>query len=118
MRQSRISVALTAGFLSGALVLAGCSSSSGGSEEPSTAASETTAMVPEIAVGDFTADFSAMTQLTDLAAQGEGLIQVLLPDTTTSTRYVQYDAPYLTQAFEAAGLVEGTDFKIDNAAVY
>jgi D-xylose transport system substrate-binding protein len=72
-------------------------------------------MVPEIAVGDFTADFSAMTQLTDLAAQGEGLIQVLLPDTTTSTRYVQYDAPYLTQAFEAAGLVEGTDFKIDNA---
>ena len=39
---------------------------------------------------------------------------MLLPDTTTSTRYVQYDAPYLKQAFEAAGL-SSTDFKIDNA---
>jgi len=71
-------------------------------------------MVPEIAVGDFTADFAAMSQLSDLAAQGEGMIQVLLPDTTTSTRYVQYDAPYLKQAFEAAGL-SADQFKIDNA---
>jgi len=36
----------------------------------------------------------------------------LLPDTTTSARYVTYDAPYLTQAFKAAGF---NDFKIDNA---
>jgi D-xylose transport system substrate-binding protein len=72
-------------------------------------------MAPEIAAADFTADFSVMKKLTDVAAQGKGLIQVLLPDTTTSTRYVQYDAPYLKQAFEAAGLTEGTDFKIDNA---
>jgi len=114
MRRSRTSIVLTAGFLSGALALAGCSSSSGGSAEPSTAASETSAMVPEIAVGDFTADFAAMSQLSDLAAQGEGMIQVLLPDTTTSTRYVQYDAPYLKQAFEAAGL-SADQFKIDNA---
>jgi len=55
-----------------------------------------------------------MKQLTDLAAQGKGMIGVLLPDTTTSTRYVQYDAPYLTKAFEAAGLTS-SDFKIDNA---
>ena len=39
---------------------------------------------------------------------------MLLPDTTTSTRYVQYDAPYLTQAFEAAGL-SADQFKIENA---
>ncbi|WP_277050697.1 sugar ABC transporter substrate-binding protein [Ruania albidiflava] len=39
---------------------------------------------------------------------------MLLPDTTTSTRYVQYDEPYLTQAFEAAGL-SSDQFKIDNA---
>jgi len=37
---------------------------------------------------------------------------VLLPDTTTSTRYVSFDAPYLTKAFQAAGL---TQFKVDNA---
>jgi len=35
-----------------------------------------------------------------------------LPDTTTSARYVTYDAPYLKKAFETAGF---TDFKIDNA---
>jgi ABC-type xylose transport system, periplasmic component len=55
-----------------------------------------------------------MKQLTGLASQGKGMVGVLLPDTTTSTRYVQYDAPYLKQAFEAAGL-KSSDFKIDNA---
>jgi D-xylose transport system substrate-binding protein len=70
--------------------------------------------VPQINAASFTADFSVMKQLTDLAKQGKGLIGVLLPDTTTSTRYVQYDAPYLKQAFEAAGLAD-TNFKIDNA---
>lgn len=55
-----------------------------------------------------------MTQLKDLAAQGKGMIGVLLPDTVTSTRYVQYDAPYLKKAFEAAGLA-ADQFKIDNA---
>jgi D-xylose transport system substrate-binding protein len=72
------------------------------------------AAAPEIAAGDFTADFSVMKQLTDLASQGTGLVGVLLPDTTTSARYVTYDAPYLTQAFEAAGL-SADQFKIDNA---
>ena len=55
-----------------------------------------------------------MKQLKGLAAQGKGMIGVLLPDTTTSARYVTYDAPYLTQAFEAAGL-DADQFKIDNA---
>ncbi|MBE3075295.1 MAG: substrate-binding domain-containing protein [Actinobacteria bacterium] len=55
-----------------------------------------------------------MKQLTGLASKGKGMVGVLLPDTTTSTRYVQYDAPYLKQAFEAAGL-SSKDFKIDNA---
>ena len=39
---------------------------------------------------------------------------MLLPDTTTSTRYVQYDLPFLTKAFETAGLTSD-QFKIDNA---
>src|SRR4029077_2707138 len=62
----------------------------------------------------FTADFSLMKQLAGIASQGTGLIGVLLPDTTTSARYVTYDAPYLTQAFQAAGLTSG-QFKVDNA---
>jgi D-xylose transport system substrate-binding protein len=70
--------------------------------------------VPSVDVNKFTADFAAMKALQGLAAQGKGKIGVLLPDTTTSTRYVQYDAPNLTKAFEAAGL-SSSDFKITNA---
>jgi D-xylose transport system substrate-binding protein len=55
-----------------------------------------------------------MAQLKSLASQGHGLIGVLLPDTTTSARYESFDRPYLTKAFEAAGLTT-SDFKIDNA---
>ena len=90
---------------------AGCgssgSSSSGGSGGSTPAAS-----VPNIDVSALTSDFSLMSQLKGLAAQGKGKVGVLLPDTTTSARYVTYDAPFLTQAFKAAGF---TDFKIDNA---
>lgn len=52
----------------------------------------------------FTADFSAMAQLKDLAGKVKGKIAVLLPETTTSARYTSFDAPYLKQAFDAAGL--------------
>jgi D-xylose transport system substrate-binding protein len=62
----------------------------------------------------FTSDFSVMKQLTGLASQGKGMVGVLLPDTTTSARYVTFDAPYLKQAFQAAGL-KSSQFKIDNA---
>lgn len=115
MRNSRKPFVVTAAFLAGALVLTACSSGSTTSTETTSAAPAASAAAPQIDATAFTADFAQMKQLTDVAAQGKGMIQVLLPDTTTSTRYVQYDAPYLTQAFEAAGLKEGTDFKIDNA---
>jgi D-xylose transport system substrate-binding protein len=55
-----------------------------------------------------------MNQLKSLAAQGKGLIGVLLPDTTTSARYETFDRPYLQKAFQAAGL-SSSQFKIDNA---
>jgi D-xylose transport system substrate-binding protein len=55
-----------------------------------------------------------MAALKPLAASGKGLVGVLLPDTTTSTRYVSYDAPDLTKAFETAGLTS-SQFKVDNA---
>jgi D-xylose transport system substrate-binding protein len=65
-----------------------------------------------ISASSFTNDFSAMAVLKPIANQGKGLVGVLLPDTTTSTRYVSFDAPYLTKAFQAAGF---SQFKIDNA---
>jgi len=90
------------------------SSASSGAASATTTAPASTAAVPSVDATAFTADFAVMKQLTGVAAQGKGLIGVLLPDTTTSARYVTYDAPYLTQAFKAAGLTDA-QFKIDNA---
>ena len=39
---------------------------------------------------------------------------MLLPDTQSSARYVSFDAPYLTQAFQAAGL-SSDQFQVQNA---
>src|SRR5512132_1017366 len=110
MRTPTAMVTTAAAVLVLGAVLAACSSSSSSSTPAGTAS----ATVPSIAAGDFTADFAVMQQLKDLAASGTGMIGVLLPDTTTSTRYVQYDLPLLTKAFQAAGL-SSDQFKIDNA---
>jgi D-xylose transport system substrate-binding protein len=93
------------------LVIAGCGGSDSKESATTTGATKGTA---EVGVDDLTADFSAMAELKDLASEGKGMIGVLLPDTTTSARYVQYDAPNLKKAFETAGL-SSDQFKIDNA---
>jgi D-xylose transport system substrate-binding protein len=67
-----------------------------------------------LSVTSFTSDFAAMAQLKSLAAKGKGKIVALLPDTQSSARYVQYDAPFLEQALRAAGLSSG-DFQVQNA---
>ncbi len=104
-------VAAVTAALALAAAAASCgSSSSSSSSTPSSGGGA----VPSVDVTKFTADFAVMKTLQSLAAQGKGKIGVLLPDTTTSTRYVQYDAPNLTKAFEAAGL-SSSDFKITNA---
>jgi len=100
-------VVVTLGLATAAACGGGSSSSEGGGSGSTPAAS-----VPNVDVNAFTADMSVMKTLKGLAAQGKGKVGVLLPDTTTSARYVTYDAPLLTKAFQAAGF---TDFKIDNA---
>jgi D-xylose transport system substrate-binding protein len=60
-----------------------------------------------------------MSQFKALAAagtKGANTLQVgvVLPDTTSSTRWVDFDAPYLKQAFTAAGFTPA-QFRIDNA---
>ena len=106
-RLAILCVALTAVF-----VIAGCGGSNGG--DNSASSTESSSGTPQIDATNLPADFSAMAKLKDLASQGKGMIGVLLPDTTTSARYVQFDAPYLKQAFQAAGL-SSDQFKIDNA---
>ncbi len=67
-----------------------------------------------ISVNNLNSSFSAMAQLKSVAAAGKGGITVILPDTVSSTRYVEFDAPYLKQAFSAAGITSA-DFTIENA---
>jgi D-xylose transport system substrate-binding protein len=55
-----------------------------------------------------------MAGLQSVAAAGKGSITVILPDTVSSTRYVEFDAPYLKQAFTTAGL-SSSDFTVENA---
>jgi D-xylose transport system substrate-binding protein len=77
--------------------------------------SPTPASVPsDLSISSFTSDFSYMPKLKGLVGAGKGKVGVILPDTTSSVRYVQFDAPYLKQAFDAAGY-SSSDYKIDNA---
>jgi D-xylose transport system substrate-binding protein len=92
-----------------AVITAACGNST------STTTTPTPATIPAgLGVKSFTQDFSAMAQLKSLTAAGKGSVGVILPDTTSSTRYVNFDLPYLKQAFLAAGYTN-SQFKIDNA---
>jgi D-xylose transport system substrate-binding protein len=55
-----------------------------------------------------------MATLKALAAAGKGKVAAILPDTTSSTRYVEFDAPYLKKAAAAAGL-PSSDIIVQNA---
>ena len=98
------------------LAAAACSSSSsssapsGGSSSPSSTGGTTVS----ISVAQFDRNFTAMSALKPLAAAGKGNVAVILPDTVTSARYVQFDAPYLAQALTAAGLTS-SQFSVQNA---
>jgi D-xylose transport system substrate-binding protein len=101
------------------LVAGACSSSSKTSSPTTTAApSSSSSSAPSgaasLSISSFDSSFAAMSQLTSVTSQGKGLVGVILPDTTSSTRYVNFDAPYLTQAFQKAGYTS-SQFKIDNA---
>jgi D-xylose transport system substrate-binding protein len=67
-----------------------------------------------ISVNHLNNSFTAMAGLKSVASAGKGTIAVILPDTVSSTRYVEFDAPYLRQAVTAAGL-SSSDFTIQNA---
>jgi D-xylose transport system substrate-binding protein len=123
-------VGLTAAAVSAALLVAACSSSSSSSSSapasapassssassPSAPASSGSGSgsVPQISFTGLTNDFSAMKGLKSIAAAGKGNITVILPDTVSSTRYVEFDAPYLKEAFAAAGL-ESSNYTVENA---
>src|SRR5579859_5866436 len=105
-RLKRVTMAAVAGVL--AIIAAACSS---GTTNNNTAS----ATVPAgLGVKSFDQAFTVMPQLKADYQAGSGLVGVILPDTTSSTRYVAFDAPYLKKAFDAAGY-KSSDYKIDNA---
>ena len=99
-----------------ALVAAGCGSSSSSSSTTSTTttSSSTSSSTPTISTTQFTNDFTAMAALKPLVAAGHGKIAAILPDTTSSTRYVEFDAPDIKKAAEAAGM-SSSDITVENA---
>jgi D-xylose transport system substrate-binding protein len=101
-----------------ALVAAACGSSTTGS---SSAAGGTNPGVPSgVTVSAFTTDIAStmnlLKPLTTYATKGVNtlLIGVILPDTTSSTRWVDFDQPYLNAALADAGFNQN-QFRIDNA---
>lgn len=103
-------VALTAVAGSAALVIAACGSSS-----PSgSSGSGSTTSVPKLSLSQINNSFSAMVTLKPLVAKGKGSIAVILPDTVSSTRYVEFDAPYLKESFQKAGL-KSSQYVVQNA---
>ncbi|TMD34219.1 MAG: hypothetical protein E6I95_06720, partial [Chloroflexi bacterium] len=57
-----------------------------------TSSNSPTATIPSsLSVSSFDVSFSAMATLKDLHAAGSGLVGVLMPDTTSSTRWVNSD---------------------------
>jgi D-xylose transport system substrate-binding protein len=98
---------LTAAGLSAALLIAACSSSASSTSAPTTAHPAPTSAggsAPSLTVSDIGPTFSALKALAPLAAEGKGNVAVILPDTTSSTRWLEFDEPYLKAAFAAAGL--------------
>jgi D-xylose transport system substrate-binding protein len=86
-------------------VCAGCSSSTTSAPSVSGSAPATgSSAVPKFSVSQVSNKFSAMSTLRPLAARGSGSIAVLLPETATTQRFAEFDAPYLKESFQKAGL--------------
>jgi D-xylose transport system substrate-binding protein len=63
---------------------------------------------------DFNTTESAMKYLKPLTAKGKGKVAFILPDTTSSERWTEFDAPLLKKALTAAGL-KSSQIIIQNA---
>ncbi len=97
------------------LAATACSSSSSSSSSSTTTSSSAPATaVPSVSISDLNNTFSAMATLKPLAALGKGNVAAILPDTVSSARYTEFDAPYLSEALAAAGL-SPSQFSVVNA---
>jgi D-xylose transport system substrate-binding protein len=106
MRTSTLS--LTVVGTAAVLALAACSSGSGSSSSSSGSSSSGGGAKNASAICKLTnppkSSASAPPSGAPSKVNAAGKVGVILPDTTSSTRYTLYDAPLLKQAFDAAGI--------------
>ena len=67
-----------------------------------------------VSTTSFTNNFSFMKQFKSLAAAGKGKVAAIMPDTVSSTRYVEFDQPDITKALQTAGL-SSSQYVVQNA---
>jgi D-xylose transport system substrate-binding protein len=67
-----------------------------------------------VSAATFNRNYSTMALLKPIVAKGNGGITAILPDTVSSTRYVEFDAPALIEAMQKAGL-PASDINVENA---
>jgi D-xylose transport system substrate-binding protein len=113
---------LTAAGLSAALLVAACSSSASSASAPSAtgnspsgaASAGSSGAATSLTVSNIDPSFNALKSLAALTPKGKGNVAIILPDTTSSSRWVEFDEPYLKAAFTAAGL-PSSNFTVQNA---
>jgi D-xylose transport system substrate-binding protein len=111
LRQIARKFVIASGVCTLGLFAAACSSSS---STTSSSGSSVSIKAIKITPASFTRTFAAMTALKPLAAKGKGNVAAILPDTVSSARYTEFDAPYLTEALQSAGL-SPSQFTVQNA---
>jgi len=109
------------GWVSLAAVVSLAAAACGSSSPSSTSTSSGSNTIPKgLSISSFTVNIastmSKFKPLTAFATKGANTLQVgvILPDTTSSTRYVNFDQPYLNAAFADAGYTQ-SQYRIDNA---
>jgi D-xylose transport system substrate-binding protein len=100
MRRTTASIGILGVAAALSLTACGSSDSSSSSADSSSGAGTVTAAC---SLKDPPKSGAKVPKEVDLG-KASGKVGVILPDTTSSTRYVQYDAPLLTKALKAAGI--------------
>lgn len=93
----------------------GIAITSGGASANASVHSRATAHTASISLTQLSpSNFNAMKQLKSLSAKGSGKIAAILPDTTSSLRWADFDKPDITKALLAAG-IPSSDIIVQNA---
>jgi D-xylose transport system substrate-binding protein len=92
----------------------GAATTTAASTGSSTSGSSSSGSTPAFNPNTVDNTFSSLSSLKALGAAGKGKVAAILPDTTSSTRYVEFDQPDIKKALEAAG-VPSSDIIIQNA---